>query len=450
MKKTLLAFALSCCFTIALAASADDIKSLLESGRDVQAYDLARGTPQNMGDPLFDFYFGIAAINAGFPGEGVLALERYLLYFPDNRSAQFHLARGYFTSGEDLRARDEFRALAVDAQGDELASINRFLETLKDRESRRQPVLAAWVEAGIGRDNNINSGVVSGQIAGLPDGLVVLPGQSSEKRADAFSTLTAGIQGSFPVRSGLSVYGGMVVTTRKHAQSVHDVFDQNGWGVYGGITRISGRHLNRVGVDAGTLNVFHQSYLKYVSVVGEWQYQPDQFNRLGGMVQWSRQSFQNITSYLDIDKTTPVTSASDVRDSDITNLTGMWRHGLLAAWNPTIIASVNVGQEKNRRERPDLGRNFLGLKVAATVEPVARWTMNVGMGWQQSRYGAEFSSGLETRRDNGLSADLSVIYALDRNWSLRTEFVRLDQRSNIGLYKYTRDAVALKVRYDLR
>ena len=38
--------------------------------------------------PLFDFYFSIAALNAGAPGEGTLALERYLLQFPKNRSAQ--------------------------------------------------------------------------------------------------------------------------------------------------------------------------------------------------------------------------------------------------------------------------------------------------------------------------------------------------------------------------
>ncbi|MBA2675576.1 hypothetical protein [Ramlibacter sp.] len=66
----------------ALAAPADDIKNLLLQGKDKQAYELGRSAPAQLGEPAFDFYFGIAALNTGAPGEGVLALERYLLQFP--------------------------------------------------------------------------------------------------------------------------------------------------------------------------------------------------------------------------------------------------------------------------------------------------------------------------------------------------------------------------------
>ena len=102
----LLAFA--CVALNAAAAPADDIKSLLEQGKPAEAYALGRNTPEALGDPAFDFYFGIAATDSGHAGEGVLALERYMLNFPDNANARLELARAYFTLGEDARAREEF------------------------------------------------------------------------------------------------------------------------------------------------------------------------------------------------------------------------------------------------------------------------------------------------------------------------------------------------------
>ena len=64
----------------------------------------------------------------------MLALERYLLHFPANRSAAFQLARGHFILGEDQRAREEFSALASGASGADLDNINQFLDAIKARE----------------------------------------------------------------------------------------------------------------------------------------------------------------------------------------------------------------------------------------------------------------------------------------------------------------------------
>ncbi|MBI2768489.1 MAG: hypothetical protein HYX47_02600 [Burkholderiales bacterium] len=435
--------------TAAAAAPADDIKALLEQGRDRQAYEAGRAAPQQLGDPLFDFYFGIAALNAGVPGEGVLALERYLLRFPDNRAAQFQLARGYFILGEDLRARDEFQALVAGAKPEELESINRFLDAIRARESRYKPTATAFAEVGVGWDSNINSGVASGQIAGLPDGFVVSPGQTSEKQRDSFRSVAAGVQGTYPLRPGLALYGGATVAARAHSKNTSDVFDQETFAVQGGLSYLQGRSLYRLGLDLTTLNVDHQHYLDVTTVAGEWQYQADQFNRFSMAGQWSRQAYKSVDSFLDLDKTTPVAAAADVRSSGLASVTGSWNRTFEHDWNPALNISLNLAQEKNRRDRPDLSRNLWGLRIGGTSQPAPRWTLAAGLGWQASRYGAEFAAGLETRRDQLASADVSLAYAVDRNWSVRTEYQHNEQRSNIGLYRYTRDAVALKLRYDM-
>jgi hypothetical protein len=55
-------------------APADDVKALLGKGDAKAAYALAKKHPSELGKPAFDFYFGVAAIDSGHAGEGVLAL----------------------------------------------------------------------------------------------------------------------------------------------------------------------------------------------------------------------------------------------------------------------------------------------------------------------------------------------------------------------------------------
>ena len=439
-----------CLCSAAVAAPADDVKALLEQGKDHEAYEAGKAAPDALGTPLFDFYFGIAALNAGVPGEGVLAIERYLLQYPDNRSAQFQLARGYFILGEDQRAREEFSALAATASGVELDNLNKFLDAIRARESRYKPTSTAFAEFGVGYDTNINGGIKSGQVAGLPLGFIVAPGQSSEKQADTFTSASAGIQGTYPVAPGVALYGGAMLAARSHTKSTSDVFDQKSVALQGGVSLIEGRSLYRAGVDFTTLSVHNQKYLTLTSLVGEWQYQSDQFNRYSLSVQQSQQIYQNIDTFLDTGKTIQVSSGADVRDSDLTNLTGSWTRTLSHPWNPVLSASLSVGSEKNRKNRPDLSRDLWGTRVGVTAQPLPKWTVGAGLGFQDSRYASDFAAGISARHDQFYVLDLSAGYALDRNWSLRGEYQHVDQRANIGFFAYTRDAVSLKLRYDFK
>src|SRR6185436_16137744 len=72
----------------AYAAPADDIKALVDQGKAAEAYAFGKKNPDQLGNPAFDFYFGVAAVDAGHAGEGVLALERYIANFPDNQAAR--------------------------------------------------------------------------------------------------------------------------------------------------------------------------------------------------------------------------------------------------------------------------------------------------------------------------------------------------------------------------
>jgi len=107
------------------AAPADEVRKLLEQGKPDEAYRAAKLMPGELGNPPFDFYFGVAAVNNGKASEGVMALERYLLNFPDNQTARLELARGYFLLSDDGRARDEFDAILATNPPAEIAKVVR-------------------------------------------------------------------------------------------------------------------------------------------------------------------------------------------------------------------------------------------------------------------------------------------------------------------------------------
>ena len=48
--------------------------NLLESGKLDEAYRVTKTTPEELGNPAYDFYFGVAAVNSGEASDGALSL----------------------------------------------------------------------------------------------------------------------------------------------------------------------------------------------------------------------------------------------------------------------------------------------------------------------------------------------------------------------------------------
>jgi len=126
------------------------IVKLYATGRAREAYDLARRhLTEGEGDPLFDYYHGLAAIDSGHISAGVFALERVLIANPRDDRARLELARGYFLLEEDLRARREFQAVLEPPPG-VVATIQRHLDAIRLRERRYKTSAAAYLEVGAG------------------------------------------------------------------------------------------------------------------------------------------------------------------------------------------------------------------------------------------------------------------------------------------------------------
>src|SRR3954462_12600836 len=131
------------------AAPADEVKALLDQNKAAEAYALGKRNPDQLGNPDFDFYYGVAAVDAGHAGEGVLALERYVANFPDNQAARLELARAYFVLGDNTRAREEFDVVQKNNPPPNVqANIQRFMDAIRARESAYQTTGGFYAEMG--------------------------------------------------------------------------------------------------------------------------------------------------------------------------------------------------------------------------------------------------------------------------------------------------------------
>lgn len=435
----------------ALASVDQEIKELMAQGQYAPAYQLGKQHPDLLGQPAFDFFFGIAALDGGSPGEGVLALERFLMAQPDNRSARFHLARAYYILGEDQRAHREFTELLTDANVEEKNSIERFLNAIRARESRYAPTATFFVETGLGYDSNINAGARTGDVAGLP-GFVITGRSASAKEGDVFYALNTGVQGSLPIAPGVMLYGGLQGNGRWHAGSDNGVFDQLGLGAQGGVSFITGRNLFRTGVEHNLLTVNNNAYLRSSSLIGEWAHQVDQFNRVGVALQYSWLRYENVSIFLDKDKTLASPSGAPQRDSNMTVVSGNWTHAYSHNWNPILALNVTLGEERNQAGRREYSRKLYGVRMSGSIQPMQKLGFAAGLNYIHSDYRADFFgvAGFPKRNDDYYAADVSATYTLDRNWSIKAEAMYTHQDSNIGLYQYDRSLFAIKLRYDYK
>jgi hypothetical protein len=425
----LLAIAFPLC---AYAAPADDVKALLDQGKAAEAYALGKKYPAQLGNPVFDFYFGVAAVDAGHAGEGVLALERYITNFPENQTARLELARGYFVLGDNLRAREEFDAVQkANPPPAVQANVQRFMDAIRARESAYKTTTGFFAEMGGGYDSNVNGGVGSPNI-NLPGfGAVTL--LTGVKTADSFGYLGVGANVSHPVAPGIALLGSASADAKMNKNDT--AFDQGNANLAGGVSFLRDKNLYRLTGSYSELQVQNDWYRKATGIAGEVNHQIDELQMLNGFVQYAKLGYQ---------------PPNDVRNAALWAFGGGYRKAFIGSWQPLLTLSATYGQERDIRNRPDLGRKFYGGRAAIAVTPRPKWALSVGATYQEGRYdGPDLLLG-QVRKDKYYGVDSALSYALDRAWSVRGEYTYSSNKSNLALYEFERHLVAIKLRYEFK
>lgn len=429
-----LALLIVCLFSAwAQATPAEDIKILLEKGQAKDAYQSGKAHPEQLGNTEFDFFFGIAAIDAGHSAEGVLALERYVLNVPGDTRARLELGRGYFMEGDDARARDEFAALiALNPPGNVKAAIDRYLDAIKAREERYKTTTSAYVEVGLGYDDNVNSGVAGADIV-LPLFGPVQVIDMGVKRGDVFSHLAAGGQVSRPIAPGINLFGAAQMESRMHQSE--DIYDLGALGASAGISWREQENLWRGSLFTSSLSVDNTRYRDINGATAEWHRQLDELRSFYLFGQYAQLSY---------------TGFNQVRDSDFEAAGGGYRQVFAMPWQPVLTLAANFGNENNQENRDDLSRQIYGLSLALGLTPAPKWSAAAGLAYQRSDYDQRDPILDVTRQDGYTALNLSATYFVQPHLSIRGELSGARNHSNLELYQYTRNSAALKLRYDYR
>jgi hypothetical protein len=424
------------CAQAAIAATTDEIRILLEQGKPAEAYQQGKQSPERLGDPEFDFYFGIAAIDVGHAGEGVLALERYVLTFPDNKAARLQLARGYFALGEDARAREEFEALRkLNPPADVTATIDRYLDQVRLRETRYQTSSGFYVETGLGIDTNVNAGVSNPNIF-LPNLGNVVVGSAGTKTRDSFLTVGVGGYISHPVAPGISIFGnGQLESKRVRSETQ---LSQGNYSFSGGVSFLEEKNLFRAGVDANliTIGKSNEKFRSYLGLSGEWQHQLDELQSVSMGAQLG--ALRYITIY-------------EPKDATAAGISAGYRRLFSHKWQPLLTVGINVGRETALAiGRDDLSSRVIGARIGVGITPASKWGVSTSYNIQRTNYQGQDAILGVTRSDTYHSLDATVTYLYSRELSFRMEANVTRNFSNIALYEFPRETLAFKARYEFK
>jgi hypothetical protein len=425
--------------TSAWAGPTDDMKSLIEQGRFQEAFNLGVKHEKLSGEPVYDYYFGIAAIDSGRASLGVLALERVLLSNPGNDLARLELARGYFVIGDYERAREEFTYM----KGKQLppsvkSSIDKYLAEIRKTDPQFRTTPGAYIEFGFGHNSNVNSSTnqqVPFPIFGQYNPpIYVDPGAS---KPSTFNQLALGGMVSGPIVPGIKYLGSLDASFRQHAQVEN--FDQRT------LTGTVGAEF-----DLGSSRARSLAYLSEAALDGKHLR-----NTTGVVIDWSKPinaatQFRTAAGMAFLRYNA---EQSPIRDANMPSLSVGVNRLIGGAFRSTLDVELTVARENNLRNQEDLSRNIFGIRTSLGFVPNPRTQAGLVLSYNKSRYGAPepLAPSPNVIKDDGLFGfEANIQYQMTKGWSVRAEYIQLRNNSNVTLYAYDQKIALMKLRYEYK
>lgn len=409
----------------------DRFAELIEAGRFEQAYTLALAHRNELeGEILFDFYYGVAAIRTGHVHEGVFALERVIMRRPGFARARLELARGYFLLEEDRRARDHFNAvLARDLPAPVQATVEDYLQALRQRADRYSTVVRGHVEIGGGHDSNVNSATSADTVDSVLGPLVL--DDAGKAREDGFARIAGGIHVSRPATDRASVFVAAGAEGRAHADE--DDFDSARVNGRVGTVLRGERAQTTLGLRAQRFYVAGERYQDLAGLSADLRYRLSGALAAHGGAQYLRLRYPD----------------QEERDSALWVLSG----GVTRVWEHRLrpVASV-VAFGGSERADEDAGqmlvdRDLFGVNGMLRLQLAPQWTLTGRAQYRRSDYVEEQPIFGTAREDDYYELELDLAWEPAAAWRLGPSLRHGENDANIDVHDYDRTVVELRARY---
>lgn len=408
-------------------------QALSAAGQGAQAYALLE--PQEAvraGDPDFDLALGIAANQARQYTRAILALERLMALQPDNSQAGTELGRALYGVGDYKSARALLaagKAKGLPAVAGE--PIDQLLHAIDRVELAGRSSLRGYLEAGLGRDSNINSAPgVTNVAVPFYGGSVLALAPAGSQREGPYAMVGAGMSGRLVIDPRWSFVGTANGSTRAYRGN-NDIDDSLQVDGHAGLSYRVERSEYVLAAQFGVYDIDHRRVRDLYGLVGEWTYRLDGFRQFNAYVQLTRLMYPQ-----------QPTSDADRRVIGATYAhlfgTGLWTYG-----------GVFVGQESERASGVEhLGHKLTGLRGGLQYSITNMLSVFLSGGWEERRFGGADPLFLVGRRDEQFNAAFGLSWIPAEFWRLTPQYAYTRTRSNVPLASYTKRALSLTLRRD--
>jgi len=406
----------------------DQLSSLFDKYKRKQAYIYAsQYLAEQEGDPYFDYYYGVSAIDSGFASQGVFALERVLLTFPEDPVARLELARGYFILKEYARSRQEFEDVLSTSPPD---SVKRtaylYLDKIRLEEARYKTTLSGFAELGAGYDTNVNSAPGDDFNGALTP--------ASMEQEDNFYNVAGQFKVEHPFSPGWKL--NLVATGILKKNQDLDQFDTLTGILQTGVSLTSASSLYNLDIIAQEFQLDGNSYRSLYGLNMGWKYDISEMSNFTTSFQYARLEY-DIFSIL---------------DSDLMTLNLGYTKQFAVSFAPVFFSNLKLGMEDAKSDsdvaQSDTERDIYSLRLGVALSLSPKFILQAAAGLQNSQYkGDNILKSGEKRKDDFASADVNLLWLINHDWRLDTRVSYVKNTSNVVIREYDRLLASINLNY---
>lgn len=411
------------------------IAEMIRSGNHKAAYEqVLEHRAESEGQPAYDFWYGVAALEAGHLSEGIFALERVHLHQPASARVRLELARGYFLTGEDRRARRHFEAvLAQNPPAPVTATIERYLHAIQQRADRYMTVVTGYAEIGGGYDSNVNSATDAAEF----DLFGVLPVQLSDEsreQSDAFVRTAAGAEIRRPLTPETTFFLAGDIENTGHEE--HDEFNTRMGEVRTGTVFHQREDVQtRLGLRLQRFEVGGEPYRDLAGIDLNINHRASPDMAVNAGFQFAHQSYEE----------------QETRNG----LLAFVSAGVSRIWQAPVRPVTSFGVFLGREDPDDdsasaravAERRMAGITGGLRLRLRPEWNLQAGLQYRRSEYGAEHVLLGTTREEDYYQADVVLDWQPTTRWRVGPRLRYSLNDANNELNEYERTVVELRARY---
>jgi tetratricopeptide (TPR) repeat protein len=449
-------------------------EELMRQGRPADAFKLLEPLEsKSAGNVDYDYLLGISALDSRNFERALIAFERVLAVNPAHLGARLDLGRTYFALGSLDLAKQEFeRVRAANPPPAARKVVDDHLAAIEERQRADRRRLTAYLEAGVGYDDNITSVTTAFQ-GGTQQafGAAFNPTGNAIKRRAGFLALGGGVDFVGALSERFAFMAGFDARGRyfdpKSApiepapRPVAGDFPRNN-SAYDSET-LDGRVGLSMRVDPRTVAnlVLRRQQFRQD---GDTPINPGQSRttadrdtdaigydvrfalsseaQLGLFVQYANNRFKTL----------------DTQDTNQVTYGLGYLHAFQRRGNPLIFLSVFNSEDYARRPQnpplntTDVSKRVRGLRAYGQYSVTERTDVSLGLGYSRRDDQTAFSRSTLIRfgEDDTYEASVGVTWRFAPLWSVRGVVSHTNNDSNLSLYSFKRTESSVFVRREFR